>query len=105
MTSSRRQADSMEEEELTCSPFRMMDPTAPHSSSGSSGPAPLGPRQGDLVSTAGALAVAVPAAARRLRACRVWLIRSESPSQALAFQAVGPQVLEAGDGPHSTGVC
>lgn len=52
MMSNRCQANCMEKEEWTCSPFKMIDSMAPHSSSGSSWPTLLSPSQGDLVSPA-----------------------------------------------------
>lgn len=55
MMSSCCQANCMEKEGLTCSPFKMIDSVAAHSSSGSSWPALLSPLRGDLVSTACAL--------------------------------------------------
>lgn len=65
MMSNCCQANCIEKEELTCSPFKMIDSVAPHSSSGSSWPALLSPLQGDLVSTACAL----PATAAVWRLC------------------------------------
>lgn len=78
MMSSFCQASCTQKEEFTCSPFKMIDSLAPHSSSGSSRPALLSPLQGDLVGTGCALPATV--AAWRLCMCgvelmRVWVIQ------------------------------
>lgn len=96
MMSSCYQAICLDKEELTCFPFKMIDSTAPHSSSGSSWPALLSPLQGDLVSTA------VPLLPQRLpggSVCVVWANEGLShPVRCSPSPLSGPEALEEGKG-------
>lgn len=96
MMSSCCQANCLDREELTCSPFKMIDSTAPHSSSGSSWPALLSPLQGDLVSTA------VPLLPQRLPGGSVCVVRANEglshPVRCSPSPPSGPEALEEGKG-------
>lgn len=96
MMSSCCQANCLDKEELTCSPFKMIDSTAPHSSSGSSWPALLSPLQGDLVSTA------LPFLPQRLPGGSVCVVSANEglshPVRRSPSPPSGPEALEEGEG-------
>lgn len=88
MMSNRCEANPMEKEELTCSPFKMIDSMAPHASSGSSWPTPRSTLQGDLTSTARALRSPWLPGGSVCVVCanKVWVMELGS----LTFQAIRP---------------